>query len=86
MHNFFKKGLFLFLVLPILAIGQKTQGITHSFFVAGPQFTGIVDETGEELWNSKRPGARDGYVLENGNLFSLIKEPRKPWNWGPLSG
>ncbi|RKN82447.1 beta-propeller domain-containing protein [Ulvibacterium marinum] len=69
MHNFSKKGIFIFLLLPILLIGQKTAEIKHSFFMAGPQFTGIIDEAGEELWNSGRPGARDGYVLESGNLL-----------------
>ena len=69
MHDFSKKGIFIFLLLPVLLIGQKTSGITHSFFIAGPQFTGIIDEAGEELWDSGKPGARDGYILENGNLL-----------------
>jgi hypothetical protein len=29
--------------------------ITHSFFIAGPQFTGIIGEQGEEIWNTNRP-------------------------------
>ncbi|WP_425235487.1 hypothetical protein [Ulvibacterium sp.] len=69
MHNFSQKGIFIFLLLPMLLIGQKTMDIKHSFFMAGPQFTGIIDEAGEELWNSGRPGARDGYVLESGNIL-----------------
>ena len=43
--------------------------ITHSFFIAGPQFTGIIGEQGEEIWNAGKPGARDGYVLPNGNIL-----------------
>jgi hypothetical protein len=43
--------------------------ITHSFFIAGPQFTGIIGEQGEEIWNTNRPGARDGFVLNNGNIL-----------------
>lgn len=43
--------------------------IRHSFFIAGPDFTGIIGEQGEEIWNSGKPGARDGYVLPNGNIL-----------------
>ncbi|MDN5215509.1 hypothetical protein QQ020_25755 [Fulvivirgaceae bacterium BMA12] len=43
--------------------------ITHSFFVAGPQFTGIIDEQGNKMWDAERKGARDGYVLSNGNIL-----------------
>ena len=49
--------------------------LTHSFFVAGPQFTGIIGEDGKELWDAKKPAARDGYVLPNGNkLICWSKE------------
>ncbi len=43
--------------------------IRHSFFIAGPEFTGIIGENGEEIWNAGKPGARDGYVLPNGNIL-----------------
>ena len=43
--------------------------IKHSFFIAGPTFTGIIDEEGREEWNAGRPGARDGFVLRNGNVL-----------------
>jgi len=43
--------------------------ITHSFFIAGPTFTGILNEAGEIEWDAGRPGARDGYVLPNGNVL-----------------
>jgi hypothetical protein len=52
--------------------------ITHSFFIAGPSFTGIIDEAGKEVWDSGRAAARDGYVLPNGNILiawgSEVKE------------
>ena len=41
----------------------------HSFFVAGPTFTGIIDEQGHEAWNAGRPAARDGWVLPGGNVL-----------------
>ena len=43
--------------------------IQHSFFVAGPDFTGIVGEDGKPKWDSGRAGARDGWVLPNGNVL-----------------
>lgn len=43
--------------------------IKHSVFIAGPNFTGIIDENGQEVWNSGRNSARDGYVLPNGNIL-----------------
>ena len=43
--------------------------ISHSFFIAGPTFTGILDESGNIEWDSGRPAARDGYVLSNGNIL-----------------
>lgn len=43
--------------------------ITHSFFVAGPDFTGILDEAGAVLWDAERPAARDGFVLADGHVL-----------------
>lgn len=68
------------LILIALAIGcnneeKKTKEatgslpISHSFFVAGPNFTGIIDEDGTKRWDSGRKGARDGYILPNGNAL-----------------
>lgn len=48
---------------------QAADSIRHSFFVAGPDFTGIIDEDGKRAWDSGRKGARDGWVLENGNVL-----------------
>jgi hypothetical protein len=42
--------------------------IRHALFIAGPDFTGILDEDGKETWNAGRKAARDGQVLENGNV------------------
>jgi hypothetical protein len=53
------------LVTPTFAVEE----IRHSFFIAGPSFTGIIDEVGNEAWSAGRPAARDGYVLENSNVL-----------------
>jgi hypothetical protein len=55
-----------------IAFGSSSWGqdpIKHSLFIAGPSFTGILDESGKEVWDSGRAGARDGAVLENGNVL-----------------
>ncbi len=65
----FSYGMYLLMLLPIPILGQGSSEIKHSFFIAGPQFTGIIGESGEEIWDSEKPGARDGYVLENGNIL-----------------
>jgi len=62
-------GVVIYLLIPIFLLSQKTSQIKHSFFLAGPQFTGIINETGDEIWDSGKPGARDGFVLENGNIL-----------------
>src|SRR5687768_7855404 len=43
--------------------------IRHSLFIAGPSFTGILDEEGKETWNAGKPAARDGFVLPGGNVL-----------------
>jgi hypothetical protein len=43
--------------------------IRHSLFIAGPDFTGIINEDGTEAWNAGRKSARDGFVLDNGNVL-----------------
>ena len=53
----------------LLARQAAAEEIRHSFFVAGPTFTGIIDEDGRELWNAGRKAARDGWVLANGNVL-----------------
>jgi Mal s 1 allergenic protein-like len=51
--------------------------IRHSFFIAGPTFTGIIDEAGEEIWNADKPAARDGFVVPNGNVLIAWTEEVK---------
>ncbi len=52
----------------LLATGiAAADEVRHSFFVAGPTFTGIIDEAGQPVWDSGRKAARDGFVLPNGN-------------------
>jgi len=67
-----RRALLLGLVA-FLAAGHRAasgeEPIRHSFFVAGPTFTGIMDEEGREAWDSGKPGARDGFVLANGNVL-----------------
>lgn len=46
---------------------RSESGIKHSFLIAGPQ-TVIVGEDGEKVWQGPG-GARDGFVLENGNVL-----------------
>lgn len=43
--------------------------ITHSFFIAGPSFTGIIGEDNSEVWNAGKAGARDGFILPNRNAL-----------------
>ncbi len=52
-----------------LCLSVRAQEVRHSFFVAGPDFTGIVGEDGEKQWDLGRKGARDGWVLPNGNVL-----------------
>ncbi len=58
---------FAFCLLGSLAMAEEP--IRHSFFIAGPSFTGILDEDGKEVWDSGKAGARDGYVLSDGNVL-----------------
>lgn len=52
-----------------VSFAQDAASVKHSFFVAGPSLTGIIDEAGGVAWNAGRKGARDGFVLENGNVL-----------------
>ena len=66
------KNLGFFVTLLSLAfLGRAAVGeeIKHSFFIAGPSFTGIIDEEGREAWDSGKASARDGFVLPNGNVL-----------------
>jgi hypothetical protein len=57
------------LLIGLFSIALGDEPIRHSFFIAGPSFTGIIDEDGKEVWDSGKPAARDGYVLANGNVL-----------------
>ncbi len=65
-----KRPLFglVFALSAVSAQAAETE-IKHSYFVAGPTLTGIVGEDGQVVWDSKRRGARDGFVLPNGNIL-----------------
>lgn len=70
--QFFKifSKVILVIMLPLAIFGQNNiQETKHSFFVAGPKFTGIIGEENQVIWDSGNPGARDGYVLKNGNVI-----------------
>ena len=59
-------------VLTLTALLQSASAddpIKHSFFIAGPTFTGIIAEDGTEAWNADKPAARDGFILPNGNAL-----------------
>ena len=72
---------FLFLIAPLFLSAQNSpSGISHSLFIAGPQFTGIVDEAGDVVWDSKKAGARDGYVLKNGNVLICWGDEVREYN------
>jgi len=61
---------FFLLVLGCLAnLALAAEPIRHSFFIAGPSFTGIIDEEGKEAFDAGRPAARDGFVLASGNVL-----------------
>lgn len=47
----------------------SAEEIRHSYFIAGPNFTGVLDEAGQSSWDSGKPGARDGFVLPSGNYL-----------------
>ena len=77
-------AVFLMATAAVVAAGAKKEAsksdsaVRHSFFVAGPTLTGIVGEDGQVVWDAKKRGARDGYVLPNGNVLicwsDVVKE------------
>jgi hypothetical protein len=64
-------GIVLIAIVCICLLPEVVRGeeIKHSLFIAGPDFTGILNEEGEEVWKADRASARDGFVLENGNVL-----------------
>ena len=55
--------------IPQVPRPKATATVAHAFFVAGPNFTGIIDEQGKAQWAAPKAGARDGWVLPNGNVI-----------------
>jgi len=80
----------LLLSIQILPIEMQAQNVSktvagktdirHSFFIAGPKFTGIIGENGEEIWKADKSGARDGYVLPNGNILICWGDEVREYN------
>ena len=68
------------LFLMIFLTGLFGQSITHSFFIAGPNLTGIIGEANEVIWDAGKPGARDGYVLENGHVLICWSDEVKEYD------
>jgi hypothetical protein len=64
-------------LLTLAAAARAEDPIRHSFFIAGPTFTGIIGEDGQEAWNAEKPAARDGYVLPSGNVLIAWSEEVK---------
>ena len=63
----------------VKTFADKTE-IRHSFFIAGPKFTGIIGENGEEIWKAEKSGARDGYVLPKGNILICWGDEVREYN------
>ena len=61
-----------------LTYAEEANPITHSVFIAGPNFTGIIGEDGKPTWTAPQKKARDGYVLDNGHvLIAWAKEVKE---------
>jgi hypothetical protein len=59
----------VWIMLILAASLNADEPIRHSFFIAGPSFTGIIAEDGSEEWNAGKAAARDGFILPNGNAL-----------------
>ena len=57
----------LFVIPPVQAKAQES--CSHSVFIAGPNFTGIMGEDGKAVWTAPQNHARDGFVLNNGHVL-----------------
>ncbi|MGN6547067.1 MAG: beta-propeller domain-containing protein [Aureliella sp.] len=51
------------------AVAANAADPKHRLFIAGPTFTGILDEEGQPEWDSGKPAARDGFILPSGNAL-----------------
>ncbi|MCC6512356.1 MAG: hypothetical protein IT423_24880 [Pirellulaceae bacterium] len=52
----------------------QDQPIRHSLFIAGPNFTGILDEQGQVAWDAGEKSARDGFILPSGHALIAWKD------------
>ncbi|MFK7788911.1 MAG: hypothetical protein AB8C95_05365 [Phycisphaeraceae bacterium] len=59
----------LLLLIPCGAWADQHEKITHSVFIAGPNFTGVIGEDGKPTWTAPQKKARDGFVLDNGHIL-----------------
>jgi len=59
----------LLLVVSCNAWADTHEKISHSVFIAGPNFTGLLGEDGTPQWTAPQKKARDGYVLDNGHIL-----------------
>ena len=67
----------LLVLFGTVGLALADEPIRHSFFIAGPSFTGIIDEEGKEVWDAGKATARDGYVLPGGNVLIAWSEEVK---------
>ena len=71
-------ALTLAIVCSSITLLQAADPITHSIFIAGPNFTGIMNEAGQVEWDAGQKGARDGFILPDGHaLIAWSKEVRE---------
>src|SRR5438105_1545587 len=71
-------ALLMFFAATVMAADE----VKHSLFIAGPSFTGILDEDRKEEWNANKAGARDGFFLTNGNVLIAWSDEVKEFSRG----
>lgn len=70
-------GLLAVLLFALSGIASAAEDVRHSFLIAGPNFTGIIDEDGKEVWDAGKAGAREGWVLPGGNVLIVWSDEVK---------
>lgn len=65
-------GAWLVIVPAERSVGEDS--IQHAIFIAGPTFTGILNEDGTEGWKAERAAARDGFVLADDRILIAWKD------------
>ena len=61
-------------MLGLCAPNSVADSPRHAIFIAGPTFTGILDEQGQVAWDTGKPAARDGFILPSGNALIAWKD------------